>query len=134
MKPAPYHWDEMKVGPGATPFATAEGWLHIYHGVFATMDGNIYRLGVALHDLEDPTRVRAVADEWILQPEQPYEVTGYVHNVVLDIAAPRQPLALRPNRGYDHHARRRDGLRRRGCAANKPIGDAGRESRTIPGQ
>ncbi|MBW6516139.1 MAG: glycoside hydrolase family 130 protein [Candidatus Cloacimonetes bacterium] len=82
MKPLPYHWDEMKIGPGAPPFKTEKGWLHIYHGVFSTMDGGVYRLGVALHSLEDPAKVIGVADEWILQPEEIYEVTGYVHNVV----------------------------------------------------
>lgn len=82
IKPLPYHWDEMKIGPGAPPFRTKEGWLHIYHGVFSTMDGSIYRLGVALHSLNDPAVVRGVADDWILQPEEVYEVTGYVHNVV----------------------------------------------------
>ncbi|MGC9344241.1 MAG: glycoside hydrolase family 130 protein, partial [Bacteroidales bacterium] len=82
MKPMAYHWDEMKIGPGAPPVKTSRGWLHIYHGVFPTMDGCIYRLGAALHDLKDPSIIIAVADEWILQPEEPYEITGYVHNVV----------------------------------------------------
>jgi predicted GH43/DUF377 family glycosyl hydrolase len=87
MKPVPYHWDQMKVGPGATPFRTSRGWLHIYHGVFQTMDGAVYRLGVALHDLKDPSKILGVADEWILQPEDPWEVTGYVHNVVFTCGA-----------------------------------------------
>jgi len=82
MKPVKYHWDEMKIGPGAPPIKTAHGWLNIYHGVFSTMDGCVYRLGVALHNLEDPSQIIAVGDEWILQPEEAYEVTGYVHNVV----------------------------------------------------
>ena len=82
IRPLPYHWDEMKVGPGCTPMETPWGWLHIFHGVFKTMDGAVYRLGVALHDLEDPSRVIGVADDWILQPEDPWEVSGYVHNVV----------------------------------------------------
>ena len=82
IRPETYHWDEMKIGPGATPMKTDRGWLHIYHGVFKTMDGAVYRLGAALHDLEDPARVLGVADDWILQPEDPWEVTGYVHNVV----------------------------------------------------
>ncbi len=82
IKPMAYHWDEMKVGPGATPIKTAKGWLNIFHGVFQTMDGAVYRLGVALHDLLDPSRVLGVADEWILQPEDPWEISGYVHNVV----------------------------------------------------
>lgn len=87
MKPVSYHWDEMKIGPGATPIRTPRGWLHIYHGVFPTMDGSVYRLGVALHDLKDPARVLAVGDRWILQPEEPWERTGYVHNVVFTCGA-----------------------------------------------
>ena len=87
MKPLAYHWDEMKIGPGAPPIKTSRGWLNIYHGVFPTMDGSIYRLGVALHDLEDPSHIIAVGDEWILQPEEHYEITGYVHNVVFTCGA-----------------------------------------------
>lgn len=87
IKPAPYHWDEMKIGPGAPPIRTERGWLNIYHGVFSTMDGSVYRLGVALHDLDDPSLVLGVADDWILQPEDPWEVTGYVHNVVFTCGA-----------------------------------------------
>jgi predicted GH43/DUF377 family glycosyl hydrolase len=87
MKPLQYHWDELKIGPGAPPIKTSRGWLSIYHGVFPTMDGSVYRLGVALHDLEDPSHVIAVGDEWILQPEEVYEITGYVHNVVFTCGA-----------------------------------------------
>jgi len=87
MKPVQYHWDEMKIGPGATPIRTPRGWLHIYHGVFPTMDGSVYRLGVALHDLRDPSSILGVSDRWILQPEAPWEVTGYVHNVVFTCGA-----------------------------------------------
>lgn len=87
MKPLGYHWDEMKIGPGATPIRTEKGWLNIYHGVFPTMDGSVYRLGVALHDLENPARIIAVADEWILTPEDPWELVGYVHNVVFTCGA-----------------------------------------------
>ena len=82
MKPVSYHWDEMKIGPGAPPFKTDKGWLHIYHGVFKTMAGAVYRLGVALHDLDDAAKIIAVSDQWILQPEAPWEVGGYVPNVV----------------------------------------------------
>lgn len=91
MNPVPYHWDEMKIGPGAPPIRTDEGWLSIYHGVFKTMDGSVYRLGVALQDLEDPARIIGVCDSWILQPEDPWEVTGYVHNVVFTCGAVPEP-------------------------------------------
>jgi beta-1,2-mannobiose phosphorylase / 1,2-beta-oligomannan phosphorylase len=87
MKSVPYHWDEMKIGPGAPPLKTSKGWLHIYHGVFQTMAGAVYRLGVALHDLQDPSHIIGVSDRWILQPEDPWEVTGYVPNVVFTCGA-----------------------------------------------
>jgi predicted GH43/DUF377 family glycosyl hydrolase len=91
MNPEPYHWDEMKIGPGAPPIRTEQGWLCIYHGVFQTMAGAVYRLGVALHDLQDPSRVLGVGDSWILQPEDPWEVTGYVPNVVFSCGAVPEP-------------------------------------------
>jgi len=87
INPFEYHWDEMKVGPGATPIETPDGWLNVFHGVFSTMDGAVYRLGVALHDLTDPATVLGVADDWILSPEDSWELTGYVHNVVFSCGA-----------------------------------------------
>ena len=47
-----------KIGPGAPPIKTEKGWINIFHGVRTTMDGNPYVLGVALHDLTDPSRVK----------------------------------------------------------------------------
>ena len=91
MRPVQYHWDEMKIGPGATPIKTPRGWLNIYHGVFPTMAGSVYRLGVALHDLHNPSKIIAVGDEWILQPEETHEVTGYVPNVVFTCGAIPEP-------------------------------------------
>jgi predicted GH43/DUF377 family glycosyl hydrolase len=87
MKPVPYHWDETKIGPGAPPIRTERGWLNIYHGVFPTMAGHVYRLGAALHKLDDPAQILGVGDRWILQPEDPWEITGYVPNVVFTCGA-----------------------------------------------
>ena len=87
MKPVKYHWDEMKIGPGAVPIRTDKGWLSIYHGVFPTMDGCVYRLGVALHKLDEPEKILGVGDRWILQPEDDWEIVGYVHNVVFTCGA-----------------------------------------------
>lgn len=87
IKSAPYHWDESKIGPGAPPIRTDKGWLNIYHGVFHTMDGHVYRLGAALHKLNDPSVILGVGDRWILQPEDPWELVGYVHNVVFTCGA-----------------------------------------------
>lgn len=85
--PEPYHWDELKVAPGATPFRTDEGWLHIHHGVLESSSGLVYRLGAALHRLDDPSEVLGVADDWILQPEDPWERTGSASNVVFSCGA-----------------------------------------------
>ncbi|MCG2725315.1 MAG: glycosidase, partial [Elusimicrobia bacterium] len=87
IKPVTYHWDEMKIGPGAPPLRTSKGWLNIYHGVFPTMAGAVYRLGVALHKLDDPSQILGVSDRWILQPEDTWERVGYVPNVVFSCGA-----------------------------------------------
>ena len=53
--PGPF---QHKIGPGAPPLMTKHGWLSIFHGVRSTMDGNPYVLGVALHEKDDPRRVK----------------------------------------------------------------------------
>jgi predicted GH43/DUF377 family glycosyl hydrolase len=50
-----------KIGPGAPPVRTEYGWLNLFHGVRGTMAGNPYVLGIALHDLDDPRKVRVSA-------------------------------------------------------------------------
>jgi predicted GH43/DUF377 family glycosyl hydrolase len=47
-----------------------------------TVAGGIYRVGAVLLDLEDPVKVRARTDEWLMTPEAPYERVGDVPNVV----------------------------------------------------
>ena len=87
LRPQSYRWDSMKIGPGAPPIKTSRGWLNIYHGVYETMAGAVYRLGVALHDLNDPAKIIGVGDNWILEPDDPWERVGYVPNVVFCCAA-----------------------------------------------
>jgi predicted GH43/DUF377 family glycosyl hydrolase len=89
--PKTYHWTSAKVGPGAPPVRTDAGWLHIFHGVYPTMAGHVYRLGVALHALDHPETVIGVSDNWILEPTDPWERTGYVPNVVFCNAAISEP-------------------------------------------
>ncbi len=75
-------WDANKIGLGPPPMETEEGWLILYHGVRQTAAGCIYRLGLALLDLEDPARLIARSDPWVFAPVAPYERTGDVGNVV----------------------------------------------------
>jgi predicted GH43/DUF377 family glycosyl hydrolase len=75
-------WDREKIGVGPPPLPTKDGWLVLFHGVKATAAGSLYRAGIALLDLENPTRVLARSDEWVLGPEAIYERTGDVPGVV----------------------------------------------------
>ena len=75
-------WDAHKIGLCTPPIETSEGWLIIYHGVRTTGAGVIYRLGLALLDLENPTRVIRRGDEWIMSPSEEYEIVGDVGYVV----------------------------------------------------
>lgn len=82
MGPRQGLWDDLKVGAGAVPIRTDKGWLEIYHGVTHTGANPIYRLGVCLLDLQDPSKVIARGEDTILWPEHGYELTGRVGNVV----------------------------------------------------
>lgn len=75
-------WDSHRIGTCPPPLKTEKGWLLMYHGVRQTVSGAIYRLGLALLDLENPTKVLRRSDEWIFGPAEPYELIGDVHNVV----------------------------------------------------
>lgn len=75
----PGHWDEARVGAGASPVLTDKGWLEIYHGA----DRNHrYALGAFLLDRDDPSKVLARSAEPLMVPEMPYETGGFFSNVV----------------------------------------------------
>jgi predicted GH43/DUF377 family glycosyl hydrolase len=80
--PRPGMWDGEKVGAGAPPLSTKYGWLHIYHGVGKRNDKKVYRLGVILTSFDDPARILYVSHIPVLEPEEDYEVNGWVPNVV----------------------------------------------------
>jgi predicted GH43/DUF377 family glycosyl hydrolase len=75
-------WDSLRIGIGPPPLQTEHGWLLVYHGVKQTVSGDIYRVGLALLDLDEPTRVLCRLPDWILAPIAPYERIGDVPNVV----------------------------------------------------
>jgi len=85
---------QAKIGPGAPPIKTRYGWLNIFHGVRSTMAGNPYTLGVAFHNLEDPTnpsKLRISAKPLLMPGVSDCLVRGndYVHvpNVVFSCGA-----------------------------------------------
>ncbi len=87
MKPRKGMWDDLKIGAGTPPILTEKGWLLIYHGVQATRKGNIYRVGLALTDLENPEKILFRSEKPILEPIKKYERIGQVNNVVFPCGA-----------------------------------------------
>jgi predicted GH43/DUF377 family glycosyl hydrolase len=75
-------WDANKVGLGPPPLRTDQGWLLCYHGVKVTVSGSVYRLGLALADLDHPEQIIARSNEWVFGPSAPYERAGDVADVV----------------------------------------------------
>lgn len=75
-------WDANKIGLCSPPIETSEGWLVIYHGVRHTASGCLYRLGLALFDLQNPAQCLHRSPGWIFGPETQYEREGDVNNVV----------------------------------------------------
>ena len=68
-------WEGGKIGAASPPLRTDKGWLTLYHGVD---DNCIYRVGVMLLDLENPSKVIGRCSNWIMEPETYYERTGLV--------------------------------------------------------
>lgn len=75
-------WDANKIGMSPPPIETPRGWLMIYHGVRRTPSSSIYRLGLALFDLEQPEKCLVRGDSWMFAPEAEYERRGDVQDVV----------------------------------------------------
>ena len=74
-------WDSARVGLGPPPIETPEGWLIIYHGSEDTASGTIYRVGLALLDLETLGVIYRSKD-WVLGPKEIYERVGDVDDIV----------------------------------------------------
>lgn len=90
MKVAPFEesaWQCTKIGAGAVPIKTDEGWLEFYHGVINTCNGFRYAMGAALLDLKQPDKVLYRSKSYLLSPAVSYELTGDVPNVIFPCAA-----------------------------------------------
>ena len=80
-------WDSWRIGASSPPIRIDHGWLVIYHGVKATSSGPIYRLGAAVLDENDPSKVLCRSAIPILSPREYYERVGDVNNVVFSCGA-----------------------------------------------
>jgi predicted GH43/DUF377 family glycosyl hydrolase len=82
-----HYWDE-RIGAGPPPIKTRHGWLLIYHGIAEHFGAaSIYQAGVALLDLNDPTKVLSRGKYNVLEPREIFELAGQVPNVVFPSGA-----------------------------------------------
>ena len=84
FSPVENSWQDFKVGAGAQPIKTEDGWLEFYHGVSKDLH---YSLGVMLLDLEDPSKIVSILEDPILTPVKDYEIVGDVPNVCFTCGA-----------------------------------------------
>lgn len=79
-------WENVKIGGGAAPIETSEGWLLFYHGVTGTCNGFVYSIGGAILDRDEPSKVLYRCGTYLLTPEAEYEERGFVPNVCFPCA------------------------------------------------
>lgn len=79
-------WESLKIGSGAAPIETTEGWLLFYHGVSGTCNGFVYSIGGAILDIDNPSVVKYRCQNFLLTPEEWYEERGFVPNVTFPCA------------------------------------------------
>ena len=79
MGPRANTWEHEKVGIAGPPVKTEHGWLLIYHAVD---QNNVYRLGIALLDADDPSVVLHRGEDFIFEPRESWEHKGDVPHVV----------------------------------------------------
>ena len=79
-------WESLKIGGGAAPIETTEGWLLFYHGVAGTCNGYVYSIGGAILDIDQPSKVKYRSENYLITPEEWYEERGFVPNVTFPCA------------------------------------------------
>lgn len=84
VQPDPAGWDNDRIGIGAQPIATDDGWLVFYHGRDKT---GVYRLGAFLADYAKPEIIVAKLPYPLIQPELAFEKNGEIPNVVFTCGA-----------------------------------------------
>jgi predicted GH43/DUF377 family glycosyl hydrolase len=88
MQNSQIKWAWSKIGAGAVPIKTDQGWINIFHGVRTQCASHyVYQLGVCLHDLDDPTKIIACCEKPILRPIMDFELVGQTPSVVFTAGA-----------------------------------------------
>ncbi len=77
-------WDGLKVGVAGPPIRTDAGWLLFYHAVSSDA---VYRVGAILMELDNPGNIIGRSTDFILEPEEDWELRGEINNVVFPCGA-----------------------------------------------
>ena len=86
IAPRKGHWDSKKIGAGAPPIRTKDGWLFIYQSV-GHQESSKYKIGAMLLDGNDPTKVLYRCNKPLISPDLPYENEGHKAGVVYPCGA-----------------------------------------------
>ncbi len=86
IPPRKKFWDSKKVGAGAPPIETKDGWLLIYQSV-GYQDPSRYKIGAMMLDYDNPSKVLYRTHKPIIEPDQHYENNGFKTGVVYPCGA-----------------------------------------------
>lgn len=86
IPPRKTHWDSKKVGAGAPPIRTKDGWLLIYQSV-GYQDPGRYKIGAMLLDINNPSKVLYRSSKPLIAPDEDYENAGHKAGVVYPCGA-----------------------------------------------
>ncbi len=86
ITPRKGNWDSKKIGAGAPPIKTKDGWLFIYQAV-GHQDSSRYKIGAMMLDLNNPTKVLYRCNMPIISPDMHYENEGHKAGVVYPCGA-----------------------------------------------
>ncbi len=85
LEPAEGTWYSEKVGIAAPPIKTTDGWLLIFHGL--SKEDKKYRLGALLLDSKNLLKIKAQLPYPIIEPETPYENSGFRPGTIFSCGA-----------------------------------------------
>lgn len=86
IPPRKKFWDSKKIGAGAPPMKTKDGWLFVYQSV-GYQDPGKYKIGAMLLDKNDPSKVLYRTNSPIIEPVEDYENAGFKAGVVYPCGA-----------------------------------------------
>ena len=86
IPPRKNYWDSKKVGAGAPPIETKDGWLLIYQSV-GYQDPSRYKVGAMMLDIDNPGKVLYRTHMPIIEPNEHYENNGFKAGVVYPCGA-----------------------------------------------